>query len=107
MRCRVKQAKKHGDAAGGVFDIDQNGDKFVTPEARQSVAFAHAVFHAFGQRDQQPVTGLMAGVVVNKFESVNVNRPPPAIAYAGLPGPLPGADGLPAAHGWGKVVNTS
>ena len=74
MRCGGDQAVEHGRTVFHIVDVHQNGDKFITPQARQNITVAQRLLHAGGQCDQQMVTRIMPVPVVDGLETIEVKK---------------------------------
>ena len=68
------QAGQHGGTGLAVGQIQEQGNKLITTQARQGVAFAQGVLHLQGQRHQQPVAHIMAVAVVDSLEPIEINK---------------------------------
>ena len=72
VRSGVEQAIEHRHAGGDIVEVLQHGDEFVAAKPRERVAFAQRLLHARGDGDQQLVAGLVAVLVIDRLETVEV-----------------------------------
>ena len=83
--------------------MSKHGDKLVTAQARQRIAFAQRFLHPGGQRDQQLVAGLVAEVSLIALKPSRIEgRPRPGSAGSGSHEPSPDAAGRRAARDWAR-----
>ena len=69
---RRQQGLEHGQAVQGAAQVGQHGDEFIATQARQRIARAQGALQAVPERDQQLVAGLVAELVVEGLEAVQV-----------------------------------
>lgn len=73
--CRYRQqAREQGRGGFNIGQVDEDGEELVAADARQRIAFTQHLLHVAGQRDQQLVAGFVAILVVDRLETIQIQK---------------------------------